>query len=126
MRTQKDARRLPAGFVDDTSKINARDLTFFFSRRKPVEEDEPGSELNGAELPETTPDTRQEMNVGMISEDKPTKRDLTDTSNESDSDFVRIPRRKKRKVLVQEKIGTKKPKNRVEKDDMQRKECKDI
>ncbi|KAD3640183.1 hypothetical protein E3N88_29406 [Mikania micrantha] len=89
MRTKKDARRLPAGFVDDTSKINARDPTFFFSRRKPVEDDEPGSESNGAELPETTPDTRQEMNVGMISEDMPTKRDLTDTSNESDNDFVR-------------------------------------
>ncbi|KAC9903977.1 hypothetical protein E3N88_45108 [Mikania micrantha] len=96
MRTKKDARRLPSGFVDDPSKINDKDPIFFFSTRKPgendeqVEDDEAGSKSKGTEIPERTPDTKHEM----------------------------IPK-KKRKLLVEEEIGNKKPKSEVEKDDTQ-------
>ncbi|KAL8243382.1 hypothetical protein R6Q59_009640 [Mikania micrantha] len=99
MRTKKDARRLPAGFVDEPSTVNARDPSLFFSMKKPdegdedVEEDqtiddhEPGSNSKGPDIPETTPETKNEMNVKMILEDNPREDDLTVTPDASDSDF---------------------------------------
>ncbi|KAD1579683.1 hypothetical protein E3N88_42599 [Mikania micrantha] len=100
MRTRKDARRFPAGFVDDPLNINARNPTSFVSIREAVEDDESptGSESNGAEVPETTPDTRRKG----------------------------IPRTKNQKVVAKDKSGTKKRKNGVEKDDMQRFKIKQL
>ncbi|KAD6454959.1 hypothetical protein E3N88_09665 [Mikania micrantha] len=70
MRTKKDARRLPAGFVDDASNLPGKNPISFVHIRDAVDDDAcpTRSESNGSELPGTTPEKRRKCYDNVVCE----------------------------------------------------------